>query len=141
MKKIYNFVKVLIIVGVFVSCNQNDQNSNDNKTVISDWKSVYQNDKNGRQLAGNINSLIAGIRNGYDVQIGWGWKKELGDSVLRLEHMTEPLFLTIIQEKTVSAVIDAHPLLQSYIDSNNQKIGDGGHIWQCVLTTKGTFNA
>ncbi len=141
MKKIYSIVYVLIIAGVFVCCNQHTQNSNDNKTIISGWKSVYQNDKDGRRLAGNIDSLIVGIRNGYDVRIGWGWEKELGDSILRLEHMAEPLFLTIIQEKTVSAVIDAHPLLQSYIDSNNQKIGDDGHIWQCVLTTKGTFNA
>ncbi len=55
--------------------------------------------------------------------------------------MSEPLFLTIIQEKNVSVVIDAHPLLQSYIDIDSQRFGIGGHIWQCVLTTKGSFNA
>ncbi|MEM8765556.1 MAG: hypothetical protein AAGD88_17205 [Bacteroidota bacterium] len=113
----------------------------DEGPIESGWKAVYQNDENGNYLKGNLDSLIAGIRNGYDVRIGWGWEKQLGDSILRLEHMAEPLFLTIIQEKDVSIVIDAHPLLQSYIDITDQKIGEGGHIWQCVLTTKGTFNA
>ena len=131
----------VFFIGLFLSCNQATQNSTDLRPIESGWKSVYQNDENGNRLAGNIDSLIAGIRNGYDVRIGWGWEKAVADSVLRLEHMAEPLFLTIIQEKSVSAVIDAHPLLKSYFDVNNQTIGEGGHIWQCVLTTKGTFNA
>ena len=141
MKQITNIVYTLIILGVFFSCNQNTQDLRNKEVVRSGWKSVYQNDENGIRLSGSIDSLIAGIRNGYDVRIGWGWEKEIADSILRLEHMAEPLFLTIIQEKNVSVIIDAHPLLQSYIDADSQKIGKGGHIWQCVLTTKGTFNA
>ncbi len=146
-KKDFNMNKTKVLIymiaftGVLFSCNQEKQQSPYVRPIESGWKSVYQNDGNGNRLAGNMDSLIVGIRNGYDVRIGWGWERELADSTLRLEHIAEPLFLTIIQEENISVVIDAHPLLQSYIDPDNQKIGEGGHIWQCVLTTKGTFNA
>ncbi|WP_147296639.1 hypothetical protein [Flagellimonas nanhaiensis] len=141
MNKTRLFIFFMVLSGIFFSCNQEKQNQADLELIESGWKSVYQNDENGNRLAGSIDSLIVGIRNGYDVRVGWGWERERADSILRLEHMAEPLFLTVIQEKNVTAVIDAHPLLQSYIDVDNQKIGEGGHIWQCVLTTKGTFNA
>ena len=141
MKQIYNILYSLCILGIFSSCNQVTQDSGNKEVSTYGWKSVYKNDENGNRLSGNIDSLIAGIRNGYDVRVGWGWEKELADSILRVEHMAESLFLTAIQEKDVSAIIDAHPLLQSYIDADNQSFGEGGHIWQCVLTTKGTFNA
>ena len=105
------------------------------------WKAVYKHDENGEQIKGSLDSLIAGIRSGYSVRVGWGWEKEIGDSIVRLEHMATPIFLTILQEKEVSVVIDAHPLLQSYIELGSQRFREGGHTWQCVLTTKGTFNA
>ena len=55
--------------------------------------------------------------------------------------MANPIFLTVIQEKDVSAIIDMHPMLKSYIHAENQVFDDTGHFWQCVLTTQGTFNA
>jgi hypothetical protein len=105
------------------------------------WKAVYKHDENGQVVDGTMDDLIEGIRKGYNVRVGWGWEKKLGDSLVRLEHMAEPVFLTIIQEKQVSVVIEAHPLLSSYIDIENQTIGEGSHTWQCVLTTQGEFNA
>lgn len=109
--------------------------------VQSGWQLIYKHDEKGIGIEGNIDSLIAGIRNGYDVRIGWGWERELGDSILRLEHMAEPLYISIIQDKNVSAIIDPHPMLESYIDIDKQRFGAGGHLWQCIMTTKGTFNA
>lgn len=126
-----------LIFAVFIaSCNSKVQ-----EPVESGWKSVFKNDENGNAIGGNIDSLIMGIRNGYDVRIGWGWERTLGDSILRLEHVAEPLYISIIQDKNVSAIIDPHPLLESYIDIDRQSFGDGGHFWQCIMTTKGTFNA
>lgn len=105
------------------------------------WTAVYKHDEYGTSLEGNIDTLISAIRSGYDLHVGWGFEKELSDTLLRLEHIAKPVFITIIQEKYVSVVIDPHPLLSSYYDISNQSIADGGHTWQCVLTTKGEFNA
>ncbi len=132
---------VTILMCIASSCNPPVSPITTTAETGSGWKAVYKHDEYGNPLEGSMDSLIAGIRNGYDLRVGWGWQRERGDSVLRLEHIAEPLFLTIIQEKDVSIVIDAHPLLTSYIDVGKQKFGEGGHIWQCVLTTKGEFNA
>lgn len=125
-----------IMTAILVSCQGS-------KTELSPtgWRMVYKNDREGNPVAGSMDDLISGIRNGYSIRVGWGWEREHGDSTLRLEHMAEPLFLSLIQEKDVSVVIDAHPLLDNYIGIDQQKFREGGHIWQTVLTTRGTFNA
>ena len=135
-----HFVCAVLVLGSLVySCSTRHIYAG--ATQEAGWRAVYKHDESGRALEGDIDDLIAAVRNGYDIRVGWGWEKELGDSLVRLEHMAEPLFLTVIQEENVSVVIDAHPLLASYIDVGNQRLGEGGHIWQCVLTTQGEFNA
>ncbi|UJH67799.1 hypothetical protein [Allomuricauda sp. SCSIO 65647] len=131
----------MVFTMTIASCNQEGSKTQPTEPINSGWKAIYKHDENGKRIEGNIDSLVMGIRNGYDVRIGWGWQRELGDSILRLEHVAKPLYISIIQDKNVSAIIDPHPLLQSYIDIDGQTFGEGGHIWQCIMTTKGTFNA
>ena len=129
------YFKILCVVFFVNACNTVDYREK------ATWRAVYKNDQNGETVSGNIDTLIAGIRAGYDVRVGWGWQREQGDSTLSLEHIATPIYMSIIQEKHVSAIIDAHPLLESYRDIDKQRFGAGGHTWQCILTTKGTFNA
>lgn len=107
----------------------------------SGWDLVYKHDKNGQTIAGDKTQLIDAIRHGYSVRVGWGWERMRDDTLIRLEHMAEPIFLSIIREQDIAAVIDAHPLLENYLDIQQQTFREGGHIWQCVLSTTGTFNA
>ena len=131
----------ILCMTLLLSCGNHTTETHLPEKMKSGWKVVYKNDPQGKATEGSIDSLIAAIRNGYDVRIGWGWERERGDSILRLEHVAKPLYLSIIQDENVSAIIDPHPLLQSYIDIDSQAFGEGGHIWQCIMTTKGTFNA
>lgn len=105
------------------------------------WQAVYKHDQNGVPISGSIETLINGIRKGYSVRVGWGWEKDIRGSLVRLEHVAEPVFLSIIQERLVSVVIDPHPLLDSYLNIEQQTIRNSGQIWQCVLTSNGSFNA
>ncbi len=111
------------------------------KSAGSGWASVYSHDENGNPTSGEINKLLEGLRKGYSAKIGWAWTRQIGDSTVTLEHFAEPIFVTIIQSKNVSAVINPHPLLKSYIDISKQQFDNPKNIWQCVLTTQGTFNA
>lgn len=131
---------ITVLSAVILSCNQ-EPSKLDISPNEPGWQVVYSHDEYGNLRDGSIDSLINGIRNGYQLRVGWGWEKELGDSLVKLEHLAEPLFLSIIQETDISVVIDAHPLLASYVEVRDQKFHVGGHIWQCVLTTQGTFNA
>ena len=131
----------IIFVMIVSSCHPEVSKPQHPSPMEFGWRSVYKHDGNGKLLEGSMDSLIAGIRNGYDVRIGWGWQRQLGDSLLTLEHVAEPLYISIIQGSDVSAIIDPHPLLKSYIAINEQAFSEEGHIWQCIMTTKGTFNA
>lgn len=105
------------------------------------WQLIFKHDEEGNSIGGSKEELIQAIRSGYSVRIGWGWERERDGEVLHLEHIATPLYLSIIKDDLVSAIIDAHPLLESYIDENNQAFSESGHYWQCVMTSAGTFNA
>ena len=105
------------------------------------WTAVYSHDENGKATSGKITNLLDGLRKGYSLKIGWSWTRQMGDSAVTLEHFAEPIFLSIIQTKNVSAIINPHPLLKSYLDISKQEFDNPSHIWQCILTTQGTFNA
>lgn len=105
------------------------------------WQLAFKHDEQGKPIAGSKEDLIQAIRSGYSVRIGWGWERERDGELLHLEHMATPLYLSIIKDEVVSAIIDAHPLLESYIDEQKQSFSEAGNYWQCIMTSQGTFNA
>jgi hypothetical protein len=109
--------------------------------VKTGWTSVYAHDEKGNHTSGSMDELMNGLRKGYSLKIGWSWTRQLGDSTVTLEHFAEPIFVTIIQQKHVSAIINPHPLLKNYIDRSKQEFDNPANLWQCVLTTEGKFNA
>jgi hypothetical protein len=111
------------------------------KGKTAGWTAVYSHDEMGIASSGSIEKLFEGLRKGYSLKISWHWTKQIGDSMVTLEHFAEPIFVTIIQKKYVSAIINPHPLLKSYIDISKQEFDNPGNLWQCILTTQGTFNA
>lgn len=126
-----------ILLLLFISVNGQKADSK----RLKGWAAVYSNNEKGEPTQGNIQDLINGLRKGYSVKVGWSWSRKIGDSTITLEHFAEPIFLSILQESHVSMVINPHPLLKNYIDINKQEFDNPNHIWQCVLTTQGTFNA
>jgi hypothetical protein len=107
----------------------------------SGWTEVYSHDENGKGTFGEIKNLLDGLRKGYSLKVAWSWTRQLGDSSVTLEHFAEPIFVTIVQKKNVSIIINPHPLVKSYLDINKQEFDNPNSIWQCILTTQGTFNA
>jgi len=107
----------------------------------SGWTAVYSHDENGKGTFGDKQNLIKDLRKGYSLRVSWSWTRQVGDSLVTLEHFADPIFVTIIQEKNVSAIINPHPLLKSYLDISQQQFDKPTNTWQCILTTKGTFNA
>ncbi len=105
------------------------------------WQLAFKHDREGNPIAGSKEDLIQAIRSGYSVRIGWGWEREVEGELLHLEHMATPLYLSIIKDEVVSAIIDAHPLLESYLDEQKQTFSEAGNYWQCIMTSQGTFNA
>ncbi|MEO1053094.1 MAG: hypothetical protein AAFX87_20840 [Bacteroidota bacterium] len=134
---------LLLTLGVFLTAISTALiTSGTNETTVpkEGWRPVYKHSNEGDVLWGDKDALLDAIRKGYDIRIGWGAKGKK-DATIRIEHVVEPVFLSIIKEDVVSAVLDEHIALDSYIREDKQQFNDPKVTWSCVLTTEGTFNA
>ena len=129
MKKLLFYVAITLLF----SCSGNQPQQNK-------WRIVLKTDKNGTVLKGSKLELINAIRNGQDLKIGWGGKRE----DLSIEHLSTPIWLAILSEKEVMAHLDPQVLSAIDWDSLNANYEDASLLqkeWRVVLTTKGDFDA
>ncbi len=123
----------LILLLLITSCNIGNQQQHD-------WRIALQTTKTGEVVDGSKQELITAIRNGADLKIGWGHKGKNHS----IEHLSEPIWLAILDEKEVLAKL--HP---QYSSSLNWDSLQGNHAdssilneeWRVVLSTKGNFDA
>lgn len=129
MKKYY-FLALLILVSI--SCANTERNN--------EWNIIYKNDKDGNALIGSKTQLINAIRLGQDIKIGWGAKGENHS----IEHLSEPIWLAILDEKEVIAHLN--PQILSTIEWDNLSANYSESLklneeWRVVITSKGEFDA
>lgn len=108
----------------------------------SSWQIAYKHDNSGERLAGSKEELFAAIRAGKSVRIGWGWYNEQRD--LSIEHLADPIWLAIIDQKEVIAHLP--PQVLSAIDwdtgtANYEKESLLDQEWRVVINTTGDFDA
>ena len=110
------------------------------QSAESDFKVVYKNDKEGNTLAGSKEALIQCIRAGASIKIGWGSKGKTRS----IEHLSEPLWLAVLNETEVIAHLDPHAPATMDWDNLSSSYADTSLInqeWRVVITTKGEFDA
>jgi len=127
----------LVFFSVFIACFEISckAESYDSKFTV-----LYKNDKNGKALLGSKSKIIHAIRKGADIKIGW---QSIGKT-RKIEHLSEPIWLAVLNEKEVVAYLDPQVfadtdwdnLTASYLDDEKLKIE-----WRVVLTTSGSFDA
>jgi hypothetical protein len=69
------------------------------------WQLVYENDGQGRPVAGSLAQLIAAVRAGEAVRVGWQHQSP-SDAKRKVEHVADAKFLTIMSDDSVFAQID-----------------------------------
>ncbi len=123
---------LLLIVFSLFSCQT--------KKTDSNWSIAYKNDKSGNVLLGSKQQLINSIRKGASIKIGWGGK---GKSH-QIEHIAEPIWIAILDEKEVVAHLDPQVLSGTDWDALSANYADSLLVkseWRVVITTKGEFDA
>ena len=106
------------------------------------WKIAYKHDGDGNALVGSKELLFSAIRSGKTVRIGWGWYNEARE--LSIEHLADPIWLAIIDQKEVIAHLE--PQVLSGIDwqSGTASYADSALMdqeWRVVINTNGSFDA
>ncbi|MDB4292389.1 hypothetical protein N9954_03220 [Maribacter sp.] len=131
-RNIEKYVLVACLIFISTSCKQ--------ESVSTKMHVLYKNDKNGMALLGSKENVIAAVRKGADIKIGW---QSVGKT-RKIEHLSTPIWLAVLNEKEVMAYLDPQVfantdwdnLSAAYTDSKNLAIE-----WRVVLTTSGSFDA
>ncbi|MEX0289053.1 MAG: hypothetical protein AB3N14_08060 [Flavobacteriaceae bacterium] len=123
---------IVCLSALLFSCKSEDKN-----TVYS---IIYKNDKEGKVLGGSKEALIGYIRGGAEIKIGWGAKGKSHS----IEHLSEPIWLAVLDEAEVIAHLDPQILSKTDWDNLSANYADSTLLnqeWRVVITTKGEFDA
>ncbi len=127
----YRFLIPFIVV-LLISCQSENK--------YAEYQIVYKNDKEGNTLIGSKEELIKYIRGGAEIKIGWGTKGKSHS----VEHLSEPIWIAILDESEVIAHLDAQILSKIDWDNLSANYKDSTLVnqeWRVVVTTKGEFDA
>ena len=127
---------ILLITLLLSACYTGDPAQNER------WKVAYKHDGEGKAIQGSKEKLFSAIRAGKTVRIGWGWYNE--DRNLSIEHLADPIWLAIIDQKEVIAHLE--PQVLSGIDwtTGTASYADSALLnqeWRVVINTNGSFDA
>jgi len=106
------------------------------------WQIAYKHDRDGKPLKGSKEKLFAAIRAGKSVRIGWGWYNEKRD--ISIEHLADPVWLAIIDQKEVMAHLEPQILAAINWDDASTSYEDSTLLdkeWRVVINTNGSFDA
>ena len=102
------------------------------------WRMVYAVDSAGKPTFGQKQDLLAAVRAGLPIRVGWGITWRLPDGTAGgVEHVAEATFLTIHQDEVFAQIA---PILGQAPDARSPAItlGIGGdRLWYALLDTTG----
>ena len=106
----------------------------------TEFQIAFKNDKSGKTLAGDKATLINAIRKGATIKIGWGGQGKEH----RIEHLSEPVWIAVLDEEEVIAHLDPQVLAKVNWDDLTGDYADSSLLnqeWRVVISTKGEFDA
>ena len=102
------------------------------------WRMVYAVDSTGKPTFGQKQTLLAAVRAGLPVRVGWGITWRLSDGTAGgVEHVADASFLTIHHDEVFAQIA---PILGQAPDARQPAItlGIGGdRLWYALLDTTG----
>ena len=84
-----------------------------------EWKLIYENDKDGNAVTGELEDLIQAVRDGQSIRIAW-WAQHPTRSEIKVEHLTDASFMTIMGDSIVFTQI--RPITGQVPDFTTSKI-------------------
>ena len=106
------------------------------------WRLVFAVDSTGNPTFGEKTQLIAAVRAGLPVRVGWGIAWRLPDGTVGgLEHVAEATFLTIHQGEVFAQIA---PILGQAPSAREPRvtfrIEGGNRLWYALLDTTGRLH-
>lgn len=131
------FLKLIVLL-IYIS-NQFSFSQNDR---YEDSKIVYEADKNGKPISGNIEALLEHARNGKQLRVGWvlEFKNSETGKIETIEHWSDAGFITIINNHIFAQI---NPIAQQSPKLSNPpeiRLIDGkANGWVAIIGTTGVL--
>ena len=105
----------------------------------SDWRFVFANDARGRDVQGSRDALLAAIRRGSPVRVGWS--EASSSEKWSVEEFSDAGFTNIMGGRDVVAQLDPALIQTSYVDATKAGLRSPAVEWHAIMSTDGRFEA
>lgn len=103
------------------------------------WNLVFENDRDGNAVTGNHDDLIAAVRAGEEIRLGWQSPRR-GTPERWVEHVADAKFITILSGQVVFAQIDG--IVGQTPDFNEMKVLLKENLsWTMIAGSNGKMDA
>ena len=104
----------------------------------SGWRLIYAVDSTGARVSGDKAQVLAAVRGGQPIRVGWGVSWKLPDGTVGgVEHVAEAAFVTIHRGEVFAqmpAILGQTPAAQ---EASITFRTEGDHLWYALLDTTG----
>lgn len=105
------------------------------------WTLLYRSGLNGEPLAGSKQALLAAVRGGQPIRVGWGLSAQRDEQTISVEHAIAPVFVTIVNGEQVTAQLPEHVAQRGYASPDGAYFKDPAVMWRGLISTQGSFDA
>lgn len=103
------------------------------------WRFVYANGPHGEVLRGNRDTLIAAVRRGSPLRVGWG--EAARDGSWSVEEFANVGFTNLIGGRELVVQIEPAMIQSNYIDAAKASLAARPRRWHAIIATDGRFDA
>ncbi|WP_394848003.1 hypothetical protein LZC95_11130 [Pendulispora brunnea] len=109
------------------------------RCAVSEWRFLFANDGHGNDLSGSRESLLAAVRRGSPLRVGWseanakeGWS---------VEEFSNVGFTNIMGKRDVVAQLDDALIQSNYVNASRAGLKNPVVEWHAIMSTDGRFEA
>ena len=111
------------------------------QTCGPEWRLVYRHDADGKPLAGTKQALLDAVRRGASLRFAWGISGTNATGAVSIEHVAEPVFLTIMEGEHVFVQLPEHIAQSSYARPDGARFDTASVMWRGLMGSNGVFDA
>lgn len=105
----------------------------------SDWRFLFANGPNGEEAGGNREALIAAVRRGSPLRVGWG--EAAKDGSWSVEEFANVGFTNIMAGRDLVVQLEPAMIQNDYLDARKATLRDPPLEWRAIMSTDGRFDA
>lgn len=105
----------------------------------SEWRFLFANGPDGEDIAGSRTALIAAVRRGSPLRVGWG--EAAPDGSWSVEEFSNVGFTNIMAGHDLVVQLEPAMIQSDYLDAKKATLRDPPLEWRAVMSTDGRFDA